>query len=143
MNAAVVPIDVDSIDRPAMLTAIAQANAARDLAPVWQLVQPLLDGVRLPREHVLAMVLFQLSMDAADAGDHLQEATLLQQMRESCSRAAIDNAIRNALLGIGARQGWLDVQPYQQLAEQINRLPENHPARLLFATIACGRRTEP
>jgi hypothetical protein len=136
----VVPLDVERIDLPTMLTAIAQADAARDMTPVWRLIQPLIEESRLPRQHVLAMVLFRLSMNAADTADHRAEAILLQRMRENCSTAAIESAVLSGLLNLGSRQGWLASDPYQQLADRINQLPDGHPARLLFATISRGRR---
>jgi hypothetical protein len=131
-----VPIDVATIDAAAMTAAIAAAERSGDMSPVWTLVGDLLaKAPGLPRDHVLAVVLFTFAMDAAESGDTATKRTCLQTMREHCSRKAIDQAVIAGLLGKAGRQGWLFATAYDELATRIERLPENHPARALFVLI--------
>lgn len=133
---ALAPIDVATIDHATMAAAIATADRSGDMNPVWTIVEDLATtSSALPRDHVLAVVLFTLAMDAAETGHDALRRTFLQTMREHCTRRAIDQAVLAGLLGKGGRQGWLHAAAYDELALRIDRLPNNHPARLLLVVI--------
>lgn len=136
------PIDVATIDAASMAAAIADAERSGDMNPVWTLVGDLTAASPgLPRDQVLAVVLFTLAMDAAESGRDALSRTFTQTMREHCTRSAINHAVLAGLLGNAARQGWLHAPAYDDLAARINRLPQNHLARALFVLIE--RRPEP
>lgn len=129
-----VPIDIATIEATAMTAAITTADQTGDMTPVWTLVEHL-QSPNLSRDHVLAIALFTLSMNAAKSRDHGAERRFLQTMREHCTRRAIDNAVIGVVLSTGGKQGWLDATAYDDLAERVARLRDGHPARVLFAVI--------
>jgi hypothetical protein len=137
-------VDIASTDGNEMIAAIAKAERDNDLASVWQLLRPLLEqSPQLPRDHLLALVLFSLSMAAAEAHQTRARTVFLQTMREHCSRRAINRAVLSTLLSLGARQGWLSEEAYDDLTARIDELPAGHPARLHLVTIERRKITSP
>jgi hypothetical protein len=146
-----VPISVAGLDAREMAAAIEEAERTGDMSPVWTIIKTLLTESpgwarqpRLPRDHLLALALFTLSMDAGHAADEASQTLFLRTMREHCSRKAINSAVTGSLLGTAARQGgWLDGPVYDDLAARISQLPDDHPARAMFAMVQRRPATRP
>ncbi len=136
-----VAIDLEEITRSQMRAAIAKAEQSRDLGPVWELLTPqLAQTPPTQQEHVLAMVLFKLSMEAAAVGHHADKQLFMRTMRENCSFEAIDRAVISNLLRQAALQGgWLAAPAYDDLLQRVERSPDGPLLRILSVTVRRGQ----